>query len=75
MRPDDNVEQVRRSWWHELVASLSQEFQTHDIWYVPHYAGPGIWCSKPKGTRTATINVTSTEELRKAIKDELAAGR
>lgn len=74
MRPDDVLGEVCRSWWQEMVAKLRQEFQTHDIWYVPHYVGPGMWCSKPKGAATATVNVTSTEELRRAIKDELAAG-
>jgi hypothetical protein len=59
MQTDDNSKQGTTPWWHEQMAELSQEFQTHDIWYVSYYEGGGTWCSKPKNAPSATVNVAS----------------
>jgi hypothetical protein len=70
--PTDDLERPFRAWWQERIARLSEEFQTHDIWYVPGVYQDGTWCSRPKGSKAATINRGTEQELREAIQAELA---
>jgi len=55
------VEAIRRYW---------PEF---DLWLVPRYMGPTVWCARPKGERVATINEDSPEEFITALAEARAS--
>jgi hypothetical protein len=63
-----------RSWEQIRCAELAEMFPSHDVWIVPRYCGHTVWCSRPKGHPTATINASSADELQAAIAQEIASG-
>ncbi len=62
-------------WTESTLALLRAEWPTWDIWAVrclypkPH----NVWCGKPKGAPTATINADSPEALIAEIAEQEAA--
>jgi hypothetical protein len=62
-----------RSWEDIRADELREMFPTHDIWTVLHTTcRHTTWCSRPKGTPTATLNCDSADELQGEISRELA---
>lgn len=54
------------------LEALRAEFPSHDIWFVTVFMGPNSWCAKPKDMRVSTLVRDSPDELRAAIRTELA---
>jgi hypothetical protein len=46
-----------------------------DIWYVSRYLAGYVWCARPKGTPTATINADTVEDLEAQIKSQQGGER
>ena len=62
-----------RSWADIRRDELAEMFPTHDIWTVRNSTHRyTTWCSRPKGTPIATINVDSADALQAAIAEEIA---
>ena len=61
-----------RSWAEIKRDELAEMFPSHDVWFVPQYCAHTVWCSRPKGHPTATINAASADELQTEIAQELA---
>ena len=51
------------SWADQTLATLRPNYPQWDLWYVPKVYGSPVWCARPKGTPTATINTDSPESL------------
>jgi hypothetical protein len=51
------------SWTDQQLDLLRPRWPRFDLWYVPHYLGPGCWCARPKGTATATINAYDLQDF------------
>jgi hypothetical protein len=63
-----------RTWEEIRRDELAEMFPDHDIWTVRRATcRHTTWCSRPKGTPTATINAGSADELQADIAQEIAA--
>jgi hypothetical protein len=63
-----------RTWEDTKRDELAALFPSHDIWTVRNpVCRHTTWCSRPKGSPTATINANSADELQSEIAEELAA--
>ena len=61
------------SWEDARRDELAAMFPDHDVWTVRNATcRHTTWCSRPKGTPTATINAGSADELQAAIAAEIA---
>jgi hypothetical protein len=67
------VDMAIRAWEDIRRDELAEMFPGHDIWTVRNSACRHVtWCSRPKGTPTATINTDSADDLQAMIAQELA---
>jgi hypothetical protein len=57
-------------WPDQQLAWLRPLYPDWELWVVRMFRRGTIWCARPKGTESATINVSSPEELIAAIADE-----
>jgi hypothetical protein len=60
-------------WADDQLAALRPLFPSWDIWYVPLAVGGYVWCAKPAGTPTATINADSPEAVITLIGEQESA--
>ncbi len=51
------------TWDEEQLALIRPNYPEWDLWIVPCYMAPTVWCAKPKGASIATINAGSREHL------------
>lgn len=56
-----------RDWASEQAAMLRRLYPDWVIWFVPAYPNGYVWCAMPAGSKAATINVGSPEQLVAAI--------
>jgi hypothetical protein len=62
------------SWADQQLAILRPKYPAWDLWVVRlTHRGGSIWCARPAGSKVATINVGSPEELIAAIAEQEAA--
>jgi hypothetical protein len=57
-------------WADQQLAWLRPLYPEWDLWVVRMFRRGTIWCARPAGTETATINVGSLEELIAAIAEQ-----
>jgi hypothetical protein len=58
------------SWEDNQLAILRPKYPEWDIWIVPCYIGPAVWCARPAGHLVATINTDSPEHLIEEIRQQ-----
>ncbi len=60
-------------WTEQQLAILRPNYPKWDLWAVRCWPNHVVWCARPKGTPTATINAYSPEELIAAIAEQETA--
>lgn len=56
------------TWDEEQLALIRPNYPEWDLWIVPCYIGPTVWCARPVGSAVATINTDSPERLIEEIR-------
>jgi hypothetical protein len=57
-----------QTWEDEQLALLRPNYPGWDIWLVPCYMAPTVWCARPVGHPVATINTDGPEHLIEEIR-------
>ncbi len=57
-----------QTWEDEQLATLRIYYPEWELWIVPCYMAPTVWCARPRGALVATINTDSPEHLIEEIR-------
>jgi hypothetical protein len=59
-----------QTWAGVQLARLKARYPDWDIWHVPVFMGPDIWCARVKGEPVARFKAASPDELEFMIQEE-----